>query len=364
MKYLTNLLLAVILFVAKVQAVDTLSFQDALKYHRFINEAEMSICSDKYALALKKYGAAARLRSLEKMGSSDLYNYFIAAFDQQELSIARNALRPLIARGWSRDAYGKRMAGFYDSIRLISLLELYDGLGPQQPILDTVYRGLIDSIVEVDQTQNYAIRKRDSGYIRGEGRRYYEQVTLKNMAALKSLFEKRVPSDFIVGRFGENEPVERASFYIVLLHNAQGVTFVDNWSENAGVYYALYKGVCRAEYDPDEFSLFISSPMATNKDSAVRDLGGIQLTLPLSNIDFMAVGDSLFEFKGSLNKKKEFNRRRIMVPGLCSLEDYRRKAIFQFYHKKFRLIPNTTLERWPKLPSGLRQSLLYCSPKT
>lgn len=356
-------MLIVILLAPSVQAAGTLSRTDALKYHRLINEAELALCSGKYHSALTMYGTAAHIRSLEKMGSADLYNYFITAFDLDKQDIAQQVLKPLIARGWIRDTFLKSMGRFYDSTQLIRLAALYDAVGPQALVLDIAYRKLIDSIVNVDRSENVAIRSRDSGYMRNEGLRNYEQITVRNTAALKDLFLKRVPSDYVVGRFGDNEPTERVPYEIVLLHNAQMRTFADNWTENAALYDALYKGVCSAEYDPDEFFSFVSSPFATNKDSVVRDLGSVQLTLPLSNIDFIAIGDSLFEFKSALNNRLEYDRRRALVPGLCDLASYRRKMIFQFYNKKYRFISAPAINRWPSLPKSFRDSLRYCDPK-
>lgn len=324
-----------------------------------IRQAEIMICEHRSDLALPLYRNAYSAYG-HRMSSRNLYHYFITAFDEGAEQEAALVLGILKCRGWKKDIFTKLLASSYDEELMKLLKLLYDRTPAAHCAIDNGIRRKVDSLAYDD----WLMHRRFS-----ESRHHPQQRTL-TLAGFKKTTQERILCLAALNRhhylsdtyLSRASPISDAAYDIILLHQAELQGWNSSWEIVKPFYEQMFRGIREGLTDADEFEQYVSSPAAFDRTTFQCTIDNSSLIFPLNNRVYFRINDSLYEWIQDSVSVSEYNRRRKAVPGLCDVETFRKKFIFQFYNPKYRFVSNVYLLNLSPVPDSLKQQLIYIKP--
>lgn len=352
--YFRNVFLALILIVSTVFSCVAKSRDEVKKYYQLINNGELYICNGKQKQAYDCYNKAYKIFAT-KMPSRHLYNYFVLAADLQQWRTCKLILTELRKREWDMDEYQK-LVSLFDSASAVKLNELYQSTSDIKSTLDTAYTHVIDSVALIDKKTNKYLRSLNNGLLIGEQLDSMNRLTDNNLKYLKRLFENKKPTDNVIGRY--HAPWSKPRYFIVLHHNAQGYN-------SRTLDDMFYEGLLDGWFPPEDFEMWTSFYSLFKAEDTVLNCKGLLFNVPLFAYTLIDYRDSLFQLKKDDSAKiSRYNLERKKIPGLCTNEEQKKKAVYQYYNKKYFFVYTEYIDRFGEdLPPKFRKHLIYLNPK-
>ena len=126
--------------------------EDLQYYYKYINKAELSICNNNYAKALKLYAKA--FSKKEIVFDKDYHNAFLCSYYLQDTALMKNYFFKLRQRACDFTDFTNRL----DSTQKQNFYLFYNKYKDVEPITDKSYNHFLDSLFKEDQevrSRNY-----------------------------------------------------------------------------------------------------------------------------------------------------------------------------------------------------------------
>ncbi len=317
------------------------------QYFELINKAELAICSGHQQEALTLYNKAYNIRG-DKMTSRHLYNYFALCADLHNWPKCKQLLTILKKREWEMEHYETAINSF-DAATQVQLRKLYADISVV-PTVRKDLRAIADSLAHIDQVTNKYLRSQNNGLLEGAAGDSFHKLTDSNMVFLARLFAHHFPGDDEMGRM--IYPYGKLPYMAILHHNWQGHNRRD--MDNI-----LYRAMKEGKIAPDEFDYWVSMYNYTRSTDTMLVFDNKELKVPLFPINFIIYQDSLFQFGKESSKIQSCNMYRQTIPGLCTVEELKRKIIFQHYNKQYHFVLTEYIDHMGEEARRLRKHFIY-----
>ena len=321
-------------------------------YYALINKAELSICDHDLITANDYYKQAFRL--LPAPFSKDYHNAIICAMETNQTALARKYLKRLLSRGCTQE-YLQLLFRSIDTVNPGKNYYLLKGLRN-----DTLKRNaaasFINNIIKQDQDLRRWSKTKYTGDINQQAIDTLRLADAAHILALSRYFKQHgIPGEDVLGNW-QGHVIFAPGYDIVIQHAAQFCI-----GERTAIFKQLYEAVQRGQFHPAWFAQLASFSYETCNDS-LWVYGRDTLLLPFSTVAGLTVyKEQLVTAYYPQAQEKRMNRARAMI-GLESLDEYRKKAEFQYYGKRYIFISGAAFSRFDFADDDFIKDLLKYKP--
>ncbi len=352
-----KILLRVILLITLLQPVFAQN-SNVINYYKYINNAEIDICDGNLAHSILEFRKAYKILG-NKMPNRHMHNYFMVSAHLNKKKEEVKLLSELKRRGWDSVMFEHGIYAHFSVGKAEKLKYLFnETLKGIKVDVDTQYCHMLDSLADIDRKSNMFLRSINGGILSKDGLDSMYHLTDKNLNFMKNEFSKNFPTDSLIGTKGNPKGTVRYS--VILIHNGQG-------SQSRIMDSMFYAAYLNGDLEPATYEAYLENfKMNTLKYKEIYVDGKFK-NLDLFPYDFCLVNDSLFEFPVNDSIVESNNNNRKKFPGLCSVEDLRKKIIHQHYHPEYSYTIGAYITNYTQmgmeLAPRIKKRLRYLSDK-